>query len=296
LKTIYFDTLQNSEVYGDLIQEEVPLEEPLFIVSTELPTTTKSLIISRVSDNERLLELSRSDNPPSVEIRTIETLSDEVIRVGWDSADTDGDSLNYNVYYAPDGAYESLVYHALTDSEEKLVDINLVDSNGAGPTEQAYVVVEASDGFNRAENRVLLNLGDKTDRIALKQYNTRGPNLPGMCSRYNCVKNKRHTLVASNPDSTVSVVADLRLRLVSMPDPACTVNGFLEGDELTVGSSILFNPGQSVREDVELEFICPTTVEPGEMSSFELEAYVWPLGSLDPISSNNSILKSQTVR
>lgn len=144
----------------------------------------------------------------------------------------------------------------------------------AGPTGAAFVRISASDGFNSAEDTVFLNLGDATDRTSLKRYNTRGPNIPGMCSRKNCVASKTHTLVASNPHSEEGVVVDLQLTLVSAPDPACTINDKGQDDSIYVATAVFMEPGSTSQHKVDVTFECPDSVDLNVESDFVLQAAV----------------------
>ncbi len=286
-----FDPFTEKMIWSGLEHFTEPLKPMPFVVSAPLPEGTKA--VSLVQGETPLLVLEKSENPPVIHITTIDKLADERLEVNWAANDPDGNDLEYSVYYSPDGRLKTLVHAGISATRAV---INLTGLDGVGPSELAFVQVVASDGFNSGEDQVSLNFDEITDRIALKQFNTRGPNIPGMCSRKNCIALKRHTLVAINPSNESDATVSLEIKVLSTPDPACTVNSALQGGSVNVASDILLRSGSSGRFDVELRFECPLPLDLNLASDFLLEATVRLYGAIDPVQGNNSSMKNQTVR
>jgi hypothetical protein len=292
LNTASFDLAFKLERLGVADEDPVvDIDVSPFNVTVELPELTHTV---RVLEGQiPLAEVSRSPNRPSVVITDMDISLDGKITVDWEGSDADGDPLNYTVFYAPDGASETVVDSVLSNTS---VTFSPTDISTTIPSLAAIVRIRANDGFNVDDTRASLSFGGNADPIFLKQYRTHGPGLPGMCSKKGCAAHKRHTLVAKNVLSDSNVRADFTLVVDAVPQQGCTVNGEGIGGVISVAEAITIPPGRQIRQDTELRFVC--TDGSGSLigQDFLLRARVTTTNGFDLTPANNELTKSQTIR
>lgn len=275
------ETLEEATA-GFVEQDQVP-----FSITTELPFGTS--VVRLLKSGVALVSINRSAHVPVIDTVSIAYPDAETANISWTGSDVDNDPLTYTVIYSPDGV-EKIVITALTPNTA--VSINLLSSP---PQPEAFILIKVSDGFNTAERQELLNISTGIDPYLLKQYNTRGPNLSGMCSTTHCVKTKIHTLVGKNLSDQVLTV-NFSVMVNATPDASCTVNGAFAGEVVTLASAININPGSHYRLNSALNFECnnlPSIIG----QDFILTGKIFSTNILDVENTvNNEITKTQTVR
>lgn len=135
--------------------------------------------------------------------------------------------------------------------------------------------------------------------VGVKRYGTRGPNLPGMCSRLNCAQDKTHTVVVENVGTelaTVNITIVVDAVPAGPPASACIVNGVGAGGALPVATGILLAPGASFSQNIDLLFQCSPVASQFIGQAYVLRAHVENVGASDPNPVNNDEVKTQTVK
>lgn len=102
------------------------------------------------ANNDVLGSKSASPNPPTVTVQYPnggEDLSGGEVALQWTGDDPDGDSLSYTVKYSRDGGS---TWRALTTDWPR--DSLTVDASALGGTSDGLIRVQASDGFNTAQD------------------------------------------------------------------------------------------------------------------------------------------------
>lgn len=162
-------TLQMLDESGNVV-EEVSFK-PDVGVSKQIPTTASftipveadpNIVKARVlqaggkngevkeNENDLIGSRTASENPPSVTVESPnggETLSGNEVAIEWSGSDPDGDDPTYTVQYSRDGG--STWQTLNTGWSQKSLTVN---SNGLGKTTEGLIRVQASDGFNTAED------------------------------------------------------------------------------------------------------------------------------------------------
>jgi len=207
--------------------------------------------------------------------------------------DADGDTLNYSLLFSPDG---SGLHPVVTGVTDPAADFDPVATSGSAPSLGTFVRVVASDGFNATPAETSLDFGGSDDAVRLRQYNTHGGRLPGMCSRDGCFKVKRHTLVAQNVSAGATSEVELTLVVVAVPDTLCTVNGVGAGEVIPVASGIALPPSGRTRQNIDLTFDCGGLGAAAIDLDFVLSAQVRTTNGFDLTPANNAIEKAQTVK
>jgi len=131
--------------------------------------------------------------------------------------------------------------------------------------------------------------------VAVKRYGTRGPFLPGMCSRLNCDMDKTHTVVVENLGPQ-SATVDVKIMVDAVPSNICTVNGVGAGGALDVASGILLDPGARFSQNIDLFFQCSPASNQFIGQDYVLRAHVESVDAGDPNPDNNDEVKTQTVK
>jgi hypothetical protein len=285
-----FDLDFTMEIFsnGQIREESVDILP--FAQTLTLPDGTESIGI--FEGETELQHVVRSSNAPLVEISSI-VIDGNNVDVSWISSDGDGDSLLHTVIYSPDGTSVHVVGSVIFGNS---VDFDMSALSATALTVDGYILVQANDGFNVSETRAPLILGAGDDVVVMKQYNTHGPNLPGMCSRKACLVNKNHTLVAKNLTRDQVILADMDIHIDAVPEPGCTVNSLDVGDSIAAAINVEIQPGAQHRQNIELEFTCPTGATTSIGQDFVLRAIVTPKNGIDLIAGNNETLSTQTVR
>jgi len=143
LDTVGFNIDFSKEVRG---VGRRPLERVPFSFTVPLPEGVSSAVV--LTGTTPVITYTVSAQPPA--IRVLAPNGGEELRgpgqVRWQASDPDGDSLTYTVLYSPNGRDRYVVANGLTTTTLDL------DFGRLPAGERASVIVEASDGFNYAED------------------------------------------------------------------------------------------------------------------------------------------------
>ena len=131
----------------------------------------------------------------------------------------------------------------------------------------------------------------------MTRYGTRGPNLPGMCSRLNCVKDKTHKVVVDNLGTqTATVNITIKVNAVPTDTGVCTVNGASAGGSVLVAAVVPLAPGATFSQDTSMTFVCAPASSQFIGQDYVLRAHVENISGTDPSPSNNDLVQTQTVK
>ncbi|MFB6232130.1 MAG: T9SS type A sorting domain-containing protein [Salinibacter sp.] len=103
------------------------------------------------SNGEVIGSTTASQNPPTITVESPnggEDLGDDSVTLEWSASDPDEDTLSYTVHYSPNGGS---TWKALATSWPR--DSLTVNATALGGTGNGLIRVQASDGFNTAQDK-----------------------------------------------------------------------------------------------------------------------------------------------
>ena len=210
----------------------------------------------------------------------------------WFGFDGDLDPLSYTLFYSPDGME---IVPVAVENPDLSFAFSFSEVSDTPPALGGFMQLRASDGFNYSEDTLLLDDEVGGNAVALRRYSVRGPNLPGMCSRLDCLRDKRHTLVVQSFSEIDPVSVELKIEVVSVPHASCTVNGAGPGGVLSVATGVDLLPRERASRDIDLSFDCPGADGAIVGQDFVLNGCANMVLGLDLTTGDNGITVTQTV-
>jgi len=143
-------TISNVGTFIVPVQADPSIEKVQVLGGSEENSLSGKSGSGALATNDVLGSKSASSNPPTVSVQYPnggEDLSGEEVTLQWTADDPDGDSLSYTVKYSRNGGS---TWKALATSWPH--DSLTVNTNALGGTSNGLIRVQASDGFNTAED------------------------------------------------------------------------------------------------------------------------------------------------